>query len=158
LSSGRTASVTMSDISHLPLDIFEDDAVEASSQDAWCQWCGAARPASDTSCEVCGGRLIARNLSAAAVPETARLALLEFEHCPWCQVDVSPEHDRCPACFANLRVDPDHNIPGVNVPLSDAQLRELAAAYQQLDAESDPTGPLLDILLVAARLVLGVRF
>jgi hypothetical protein len=150
----------MSEISHLPLDLFDDpdaDTPPVVQHDAWCQWCGAARPASDITCSACGARLVA--IPAARLsPEGEPRELLVFERCPWCHTDVSEDDDSCPSCFANLRVDPNHNIPGVNVPLTDKQLRDLSAAYQRLDGDSDPTGPLIDVLLVAARLLLGVRF
>jgi hypothetical protein len=146
-----------STIEDAPLDLFDDGMDDPPDErPARCQWCGTTHPGSAATCPDCGGRLLApATADADALQQTIPSVVVAT--CPWCATPASPGDDTCRTCYANLRIDSEHVIPGVNVSLSDEQLRDLANAYRRLNDDGDPTGPLLDALILAARLVLGIR-
>lgn len=169
-------------IDDLPLDLFgvadppdaveRGDVVEAVTAEeapatriAWCQWCGTAQLGHLEYCPACGG-----NLLHAAIGETIPVPQPEVtpaasstatpaarSTCQWCATPVTPEDRVCPSCHANLQGNPNLVLPGVNVPLPEYTLAARNRAEWAQDGANDPTSLVIELIVLAARAMFGLR-
>ncbi len=122
-------------IDQLPLDLFDtgngidSTAVEDQEQEllTFCQWCGVLVEPAEAICPNCGS-VPFRCAIGDSVPVAALNAFQDSAiDCQWCDAAIPAGEDRCPSCSADLP-DPTLRIPGVNVPLSDEEIREMMSS------------------------------
>ncbi|HUG14479.1 MAG TPA: zinc ribbon domain-containing protein [Thermomicrobiales bacterium] len=149
-------------IDSMPLDLFEDDTIQqpepAAALLALCQWCGVEHPADDGVCPDCGATLLRQLLIEPEAPAVEQpQAPTVLTECPWCDQPVTPDDTECPHCFAVLLGDPNLVLPGVNVPLHDNVLWARTLAEREAGQDEDPTGTIVDLLLVVGEALLKTR-
>jgi uncharacterized C2H2 Zn-finger protein len=111
-------------------------------------------PAGDVTCPDCGATLLRteQDFPAEVIEHGSSV-----QRCPWCDVSVAPDDEACPNCDAVLRGDPDLILPGVNVPLQDNVLWARTMAERELEQDADPTGTIIDLLLLVGKALLKTR-